>query len=380
MKTRIATKNDLTQIQQLLQYGFGYSYPLLQWNLEHNIDPNQTIVIEENQSIVSCASKTPYELALYGQYVAADYINAWTTSPLHRRRGYGMQALYSSMTDTRAKGGVLCFSVPSDYTLMQKYGFRVAYQFKQYRFSPDDLPDFHVNGDISFITLSHIPYEMLNMIYERFMADKNAYPKRTAKQWKLILEDLFVNFDGKAVILIQNGMAAGYLFYLLHDDTMYIYEAAYVNTEAQQSLLGFMKNHSTQISKISMKAVENDLTNLYFCNRRDAVTLCPFAAARVVNVQAALWIIAPFVETPFTISVTDPLIPENNTAFFVEHTSITVTDKEPDLILDIGTFTQLFTGFLGISDAARLGLVLGSIYPVESIFGKRTNYINMLCM
>lgn len=380
MNTRIATKSDHKQIQNLLEYDLINSYPQLQWSLEHSIDWNRTIVTENNGTVISCAARTSYELALYGQYVPADYLNMLATAPQHRRQGFGSQTMHASLTDARAKGGVLCFTVPSNYTFFQKYGFRTAYQFKQYRFSVADLPDFHTNGEFSFVTLSHIPYETLNIIYEYYMADKNAYAKRTKEKWQTILEDLFVNFGGKAVLLSQGGAPVGYLLYLLHGDAMYIYEAAYTNAQAQQSLLGFIKNHSMQVKNISMKMPENDLTHLYFCDKRDAVTLCPFATARLVNVQTALQIAGGFATSPFAVSVIDPIIPENNAVFYVDHQTAVPTDAHPDFTTDIGTLTQLFLGFLSVPDAMRLNLISGNAQAAAAAFSKRTNYINMLCI
>lgn len=379
MNIKTLSKADDKCLQKLLSH-MDYTNPQLKWSIEHNINFENTSAIDENGNIISCASYKCYELALYGQYVKSAYINTLITSPEARRRGYGSRALMSMMNKARENGTVLCFTVPFNYSFFRRYGFGTAYQFKQYNFSINDLPDFRANGDFSFISLEHAEYETLNMIYEYFMSDKNAYTRRTADDWRIILEDLIVNFGGKAVIMKQNGTAAGYMLYFLHNDKMHIYEYAYINSDAHKSLLGFIKNHAYQISSVSMKAAENDLTHLYFCDCRNAVALCPFAAARILNVPLALGVISRFCASSFTVSVVDNAIPENNGVFHVGSQGVSRTEAAPDFAADIAALSQLFTGFISMNDAARMGLISGSSQAAAQIFHKHTNYVNMLGM
>lgn len=380
MKIRTAAKADIPQIKTLWQYCFGYSDPLLTWNLDKNISVADTIVIDDNGKIVSCAASVPYTLALHGQYIEASYLSGLTTSPEKRRMGLARKILKTAVSEARNQGRLISLLVPSDYTLFQQFGWRTSYFYKQYTISPSDLPAYTMKGDISFLNLSSDSYTKLSCIYNQFTLDKNAYPVRSADRWQIILEDLLVNFGGKAAVLEQDGIPTGYIFYLLHGRTMHIYECAFIHRQAQESLFAFIRGHSTQIDTISMKVPSNDLTHLHFCNQRDAVTLCPFVMARITDAQRALQTVCQFAGQQFRIQIIDRFIPENEGIYTVSMQGVLAAGDIADTAMDIGTFTQLYLGALSVDEAFRLGLISGDAGFVKQLFVKRDNYINMLCL
>ena len=54
------------------------------------------------------------------------------------------------------------------------------------------------------------------------------------------------------------------------------------------------------------------------------------------------------------------------------------TEEAADVITDIGTLTQLFMGYISVNEACRMNLISGNADFLKKIFGKKSNYINML--
>jgi len=190
---------------------------------------------------------------------------------------------------------------------------------------------------------------------------------------------LIQNFGGQCVLLKDaTGTAIGYLLMIIRDKKMGIYEFAYKNRAAYESLIGFIASHQLWVETVSVKAAADDLSYLDFADRRDAITLCPFAMARINNVEMALKLAAEEFTGSVRLQVIDRLIPENSKTFAINASEVTQTEEEPQVITDIGTLTQLFMGYISIKDAVRMNFLSGDAGLLTGMFRKKNNYINML--
>jgi len=197
----------------------------------------------------------------------------------------------------------------------------------------------------------------------------------------LILEDLFGNFGGKCVIFhdLQNN-PAGYMLYIIRDRKMCIYEFAYKNRAAYESLMGFVRSHELNVDSVAIKAPADDLSYLDFCDNRMAVHFCPFAMTRISNARRALKIASVNCFEKFNFQIIDRLIENNNKTFMVCNGEAFETEEPADVITDIGTLTQMFIGYIDVDDAKRMNLISGNDELLKMIFEKKNNYINMLLL
>ena len=221
--------------------------------------------------------------------------------------------------------------------------------------------------------------ETLNTIYKKFNRNKNGYTIRDEESWKLILDDLYKNFNGKCVIYKNfRNEVVGYMLYILRDGKMWVYELAYSRREGFEGLVGFIKAHEGMVNKVSMKMPSDDLLYMNFCDNRGAVTQCPFAMARIVDVKKVLNLFVKNAPESIRLQIIDRIVEENNQTFaFDENGAITVGDTA-NVATDVGTLTQILFGYISVDDAFRLNLITGDASLLKSLFEKKTTYINML--
>lgn len=381
METRISTNKDKNKLKELWDNSFNYTTQFSEWYFKNVFVPENTILITDSSNPISSVSIIPQTLIVSGKEISTAYIPGIATPPEYRSEET-TRACISAAVSRAQEEYILSIAIPSDYRFYEKYGWRVAYGYKQYDISPSDLPEYQIRGSLVRTNkIADTPVSVLSDIYTEFTASQNAYAKRNLENWQLILEDLFYNFGGKCVIFKdQNDTPSGYMLYIIRGKKMGVYELAYKDRTAYEGLTGFINAHKTDIDSVSIKAAADDLSYLDFCDCRDAVHLYPFAAARILNAKKALELISDSVSGEFKLQIVDRIIEDNNKTFLVSQGNISETEESADVTTDIGTLTQLFMGFISVSEAQRMNLISGNYELLSEMFSKKNNYINMLIM
>lgn len=381
MKIRIAQKADYPAVKWLWNYSFGFSQPFLQWSLENMFSAMQIYIAANDSDYSAIVGSIPMNIACSDKTVRASYLCGCTTSPEYRNKGIMRQMINIYLRQSAGDQIPISLCIPFDYKTLERYGWRTSYMYKQYTLSPKSIPPYTIKGNVKISVPAHKSLDELSSVYNEFTKNKNGYSKRSHEEWIRILDDLTVNFGGNcAVYYDKNNRPSGYIMYLIHGEYMHVYEMAYTDKAAAESLYSFMKNHSSQIKEIKVKVSADDLMHLDFCNSRNAVSLCPFVSARITSVSAALAYLCEKCENEIKIQVIDRIVEDNNATFSITTNGIVKTDSAPDIVTDIGTLTQLFMGFISVDEAVRLNMLVGNADSVQHLFEKKNNYINMLIM
>lgn len=379
MKIRLAQKSDYSAVKWLWQYSFGFSQPFLQWSLENMLSAMQLYISENDSDYSAIAGSIPMNIACSDKTVRASYLCGCTTSPEHRNKGIMRQMINVYLRQLAGDQIPLSLCIPFDYKTLERYGWRTSYMYKQYALSPEAVPPYTIKGKVKIFALAQQSIAVLSAIYNKFTKNKNGFSKRSHEEWRRILDDLTVNFGGScAVYYDKNNQPSGYMLYIIHGEYMRVYEMAYTDKSAAESLYAFMKNHSSQIKEITVKASADDLMHLDFCDSRNAVSLCPFVSARITSVPTALAYLCEKAENEIKIQVIDRIVEDNNATFSITTSGVVKTDDTPDAVTDIGTLTQLFMGFISVDEAVNLNMLVGNADAVKCLFEKKNNYINML--
>lgn len=379
MDTRQAVSADKENLKDLWKNSFHFEDSFINWYFDKVFEPENTLVTTDKSHIMSSLSVMEQTLNISGCNVKTAYISGLAVLPEYRNDD-NMKSLVTDAIVAASRGGyILSMLIPSNYRFCERFGWRTAYSYKQYDITPEDLPEYRVNCRFERAQINDNTVFELNSIYKAFMKDKNAYALRDKKNWVLILEDLFYNFGGQCLILKDDeNNAVGYILSIIRDKKMWVYEFAYTNRAAYENIIGFMNAHKLYVDKIAIKAAADDLSYLDFCDCREAVRYCPFAAARITDAKKALQIACTNLEGNFKIQIIDRLIEDNNKTFLLGAESAEETEEEAEVITDIGTLTQLFMGYISVSEACRMNLISGNAEALKKIFGKKNNYINML--
>lgn len=379
METRQALANDKKMIKELWENSFHYSKSFNEWYFDKVFDAQNTLVTTDGDNAAASLSIIPQTLNISGCEVKSAYISGLAVLPECRNDDNMKNLMSEAIVSISEKGYVLSTIIPANYRFYERFGWRTAYSYKQYDIKPEDLPAYRINHEFERAEINDNTVFALSEIYKSFTADKNAYAHRSKNDWVLILEDLFFNFGGKCIILRdENKDAAGYMLSIIRDKKMWVYEFAYKNRAAYENIIGYMHSHKLYVDDIAIKAAADDLSYLDFCDNREAVRFCPFAMARITDAKKALEIASTNLSENFKIQIVDRLIESNNKTFSLSEGAAEETDAEADVITDIGTLTQLFMGYISVNDACRMNLISGNAEYLKKIFGKKSNYINML--
>lgn len=380
MQTILATRNEKDELKKLWKSSFHYTQSFIDWYFEKAFVPEDTLIFRTETQIPAAASTLiPQTVMLGNKPVGAAYLSGLAMLPEYRSEENQTQQLIDTLTAAGERNFAISIMIPPNYKFYERFGWRVAYHYKQYDISPADLPAYRISGTVERPENTPETRARLSEIYQQFVQDKNGYTLRSDENWDMILEDLIQNFGGQCVLLKDaTGTAIGYLLMIIRDKKMGIYEFAYKNRAAYESLIGFIASHQLWVETVSVKAAADDLSYLDFADRRDAVTLCPFAMARINNVEMALKLAAEEFTGSVRLQVIDRLIPENSKTFAINASEVTQTEEEPQVITDIGTLTQLFMGYISIKDAVRMNFLSGDAGLLTGMFRKKNNYINML--
>lgn len=341
----------------------------------------QLYIADVDGADAAAAGSLPVSLSIGGKTIRASYLCGCAASPEYRGRGVMRGLVTAYLRQIAGSGTALSLCVPFDYKTLERYGWRTSYMYKQYTIAPQSIPPYTIKGRISVASLAQRPISELSAVYAKFTECRNGFIKRSPDDWRRILDDLTVNFGGSCAILYdKENKPSGYMLYVVHGSVMRVYEIAYTSKTACDSLYAFMKNHSAHIKEITVKAAENDMAHLDFCDSRNAVSLCPFVSARITSVTKTLAYLCEKAEHEVKIQVIDRLIPENNAVFSITKNGVIQTDAQPDVITDIGTLTQLFMGFISADEASYMNMLSGNADAVKPLFEKKSNYINMLIL
>ncbi len=379
MQTKKAQKKDKEMLKKLWEISLKASKPFLNWYFERVFNPDNTFITSDDVGTISSFSIIPQNIKLSGVVAEVAYISGLAIPPEYRDEDTIKKQLADVVKEVSDMNCLLSVVIPENYKFYERYGWRTAYNYKQYDIKPSDLPAYCVKNNIKRAQISDNIIAELSQIYDDFMKNKNAYVIRTNSDWSLILEDLSENFGGHCVIFTDSeNQPAGYILYIIRDKKMGVYEFAYKNRTAYESIMGFIRQHEPDINNVVIKAAIDDLSYLDFCDNREAVRFCPFAMARLSDAKRALEIASVNSDKSFKFQIIDRLVEKNNKTFSICNGEVNQTDEEADVVTDIGALTQMFMGYISVDEAKRMNLITGKEEYLKQIFGKKVNYINML--
>lgn len=379
VNTRVASKADIKIIRNMWENSRGRGI-FTDWFFNNIFYSDNSVVTEENGVPLACSCMVPHKMVLNETEFDAGYIGAMTANPENRTQEIMNVLAADTLGFIAGRGMPVAFTVPDNYKFYEKYGFALCYDYKQYDIAPNELPLYGVNGSILRPACADEEViRMLNGIYSQFMRGRTGYLIRTPENWKLIIDDLYKNFDGKCVIYKddKDGLL-GYMLYIVRDSKMGVYEMAYTGRKGYEGLIGFIKSHEGLIDRVSLKVPSDDRMYLSFCDNRMAVKSCPFVMARITDAKEILKSFAAKAPADLRLQVIDRVIEENNKTFAFTDGDVITIDTDANVTTDIGTLTQLVMGYLSVEEAFFMNLVKGDMDVLQQIFKKRSTYINML--
>jgi len=385
MDIRITTPSDLEQVKKLWAYCFENYEPFFSWYFREYYRGENTLGAFQDGKLLSSLQLIPYDLYLRGQILPTSYIVGVASFPEARRGGIIGKLIAEALGELRRRGHTISLLMPFKAGFYYPYQFEICYHHYKFDLKLEDLkPVSEAYGAFCEVQ-GRDKIAELDKVYRRFTADKHGYIVRNPEKWRLLLEE-HEGEKGFSYLLLKDGKPEGYILYYLKDDKMIVREMAYTDWPAQKALFQFMYNHRSQVSRLEWNAPLDDHSFFYLNDPKEGISLYPFLTARIVDVEKLLSLITypRGAETDLIIKVLDNWAPWNNKIFrlSVKKASAQVEEvqNEPQVSIDIGAFSQLIFGRLGVKELLYQGRLeskaVNYATALDSLFPVCNNYIN----
>ena len=390
MNIRYAKPIDKEQVVSVWNYCFEDGEDFVKYYFENVYDENNTIIIEENDEVLSALQLNKYTIDLRDNKYDVSYVVGVSSKPEVRGLGYMKHLMAYTLEELYKNGEIVSLLMAIDYRLYKRYGFDHCYDQIQYNLRTDELLGFRLSSKLRKATFEDA--ETLSRIYTKAMESLNGYAVRDEVYFNRFIKEVSSE-SGYIYIDEENN---SYIAYYIQGDTFFVRELIYNNISSLKSMLAYIYNHNTQCKKTVINAPVDDKIKLIIANLKTCeIKLIPFMAGRVINFEKYIESLNSCnIDTQkinnkyIKIKVIDKYIKQNNSVFKISvydnKIKIQRVEEDYDIELDINSITQLAFSYLNTDEILMLneidesGLINTQKELLNALFEKRINYIDEL--
>ena len=390
MNIRYAKPIDKEQVVSVWNYCFEDGEDFVKYYFENVYDENNTIIIEENDEVLSALQLNKYTIDLRDNKFDVSYVVGVSSKPEVRGLGYMKHLMAYTLEELYKNGEIVSLLMAIDYRLYKRYGFDHCYDQIQYNLRTDELLGFRLSSKLRKATFEDA--ETLSRIYTKAMESLNGYAVRDEVYFNRFIKEVSSE-SGYIYIDEENN---SYIAYYIQGDTFFVRELIYNNISSLKSMLAYIYNHNTQCKKTVINAPVDDKIKLIIANLKTCeIKLIPFMAGRVINFEKYIESINSCnIDTQkinnesIKIKVIDKYIKQNNSVFKISvcdnKIKIQRVEEDYDIELDINSITQLAFSYLNTDEIFMLNeidessLINTQKELLNVLFEKRINYIDEL--
>lgn len=390
MNIRYAKPIDKDQVVSVWNYCFEDGEDFVKYYFENVYDENNTIIIEENDEVLSALQLNKYTIDLRDNKYDVSYVVGVSSKPEVRGLGYMKHLMTYTLEELYKNGEIVSLLMAIDYRLYKRYGFDHCYDQIQYNLRTDELLAFRLSSKLRKATFEDA--ETLSRIYTKAMESLNGYAVRDEAYFNRFIKEVSSE-SGYIYIDEENN---SYIAYYIQGDTFFVRELIYNNISSLKSMLAYIYNHNTQCKKTVINAPVDDKIKLIIANLKTCeIKLIPFMAGRVINFEKYIESLNSCnIDTQkinnkyIKIKVIDKYIKQNNSVFKISvcdnKIKIQRVEEDYDIELDINSITQLAFSYLNTDEIFMLNeidessLINTQKELLNVLFEKRINYIDEL--
>ncbi|MDU6821947.1 GNAT family N-acetyltransferase [Intestinibacter bartlettii] len=390
MNIRYAKPIDKEQVVSVWNYCFEDGEDFVKYYFENVYDENNTIIIEENDEVLSALQLNKYTIDLRDNKYDVSYVVGVSSKPEVRGLGYMKHLMAYTLEELYKNGEIVSLLMAIDYRLYKRYGFDHCYDQIQYNLRTDELLGFRLSSKLRKATFEDA--ETLSRIYTKAMESLNGYAVRDEAYFNRFIKEVSSE-SGYIYIDEENN---SYIAYYIQGDTFFVRELIYNNISSLKSMLAYIYNHNTQCKKTVINAPVDDKIKLIIANLKTCeIKLIPFMAGRVINFEKYIESLNSCnIDTQkinnkyIKIKVIDKYIKQNNSVFKISvcdnKIKIQRVEEDYDIELDINSITQLAFSYLNTDEIFMLNeidessLINTQKELLNVLFEKRINYIDEL--
>lgn len=375
MNIRYAKPIDKDQVVSVWNYCFEDGEDFVKYYFENVYDENNTIIIEENDEVLSALQLNKYTIDLRDNKYDVSYVVGVSSKPEVRGLGYMKHLMTYTLEELYKNGEIVSLLMAIDYRLYKRYGFDHCYDQIQYNLRTDELLGFRLSSKLRKATFEDA--ETLSRIYTKAMESLNGYAVRDEAYFNRFIKEVSSE-SGYIYIDEENN---SYIAYYIQGDTFFVRELIYNNISSLKSMLAYIYNHNTQCKKTVINAPVDDKIKLIIANLKTCeIKLIPFMAGRVINFEKYIESLNSCnIDTQkinnkyIKIKVIDKYIKQNNSVFKISvcdnKIKIQRVEEDYDIELDINSITQLAFSYLNTDEIFMLNEI-----DESSLINTQKNY------
>ena len=382
MNIRFAKESDKNNIIDIWNYCFDDGPKFTDYYFNDKYKHENTIVVEDDEEIVSSLQLSQYNLKLNDKIYDTSYVVGVSTFPQARGKGYMKHIMDFTLNELYRKNQLVSILMPIDYRLYRKYGYEHCYDQIEYEIDIEDLSGFKSKGFLKKAKLDNIN-DLIN-IENNFLKDLNGTIIRDKNYYENLFKE--VESEDGHIYIHEDELKDGYIIYFINNENIFVRELYYNNLNALKGILRFLYNHNTQCKKVTISSPIDDKIRFILSNPKTAnIKLKPFMMGRVINFKKYLESlnIKSNENLSINISVKDDFIKENNKIFKIHLNNNKLNVESGDYISDvefnINTITQLAFSYINGKEAYLLNDLKANKKVIEFldlIFVKKENYVN----
>lgn len=353
---RKMTSDSLTEMLAIVAYAF-------QWELsERNVERFTSLAehswnygsFDENGVLASQVMATPFQVDLFGDQHTMAGIGFVATYPEYRSQGRIDRIMKQLLADCRDEGVTLSYLAPFSYSFYRRHGYELTFERAVYEVEAREWPDSaKVPGQVKRLKWT-VAQNVMHEIHQKA-------PRH--HKGGLVREDWWEQFKFPlrkdyqyAIYYDEDGVAQGYLVYLLAPGIFTIAEWTWLTGAGFNGLNRFVASHKGSVAKIIYDVgFTGDNLQFLAANPIENFRVRPEMMARVVDVENFLKNSKKIQSLPKSIAfeiTEDPYAPWNQGTFELQKREGKVVVKKvewtelPTITLTIQRFTQLFMGYL----------------------------------
>ena len=390
MDFRLLQESALSQAADLWDYCFEKKgTPFYEWYFrEYALKQNRILGGFQDGKLRTMLHLNPYVLRVRGRDWKVPYIVGVATDPVARGHHVMGQLMDTAFTMLRAMKVPFVILMPIYAGIYQPYGYAWTHLRKHYTLplAGLDLAGRTLDGYEPERVDTAKARELVAPVYARSMERYHGYAVRDQRVWdNLLITAAQENFE--TVILRNDGAPKAYALYNREGDKVTVQELAAVDPPAKIRLLQYFKGLAGIHKTLDWLAPEDDLTWTQMPDQALAPKEAPFMMGRVINAAACLKALAvpeDLLGKTLVLALKDEQIALNTMLVKLEFTREGIrllnTLDDPEVLLDAGTFTQLFFGFMGPAQLQQAGMIYvdskNALEILDKLFPRENNFIN----
>jgi len=336
------------------------------------VNPEWTLCAFEDGKLATAYAAWPLTMRFNGEGIPVAGVTLVGTLPIYRRRGYLCKITSRHFELLHEQGersiAILYASMAAIY---QRYGYAVVATRNSYRVEPRFLQFVHpvqIPGKFRELGNSDEEFGLLVDLYRRFRVNRIGYTHRGRAMWEagVLADPPAKGLVGK-VVYEEGGEPLGYTIYAVEPvmdfptprQRLTIRDIIWLSASAYQAIWNYYAQMDL-VDEIVWERVPPDdpIPHLLLEPRMLHISSADGLLGRIVDVERALPKRPYPEEATLTFENIDDLCPWNNGWWKLETStsgsSISHTDREPQLRMPISTLAMLVFGQINATEAARI--------------------------